>query len=137
MPGAVYAKDFKIGVIFDETGPFAGGGSKASLLGTELAIDMINERGGVEGYTIVPTYVDAQSKIDIALNEAERLINDGTMQGYGVNSYPPGHRMAGQNERSIAVVMHYVDGKTNVVWPKQLRTAEPMLPLPAGHAYAP
>ena len=412
MTGAAYAKDFKIGVIFDETGPFAGGGSKANLIGTKLAIDMINERGGIEGYTIVPTYADAQSKIDIALNEAERLINDvkvdmlmgvyssaqcvplsakvdaaqefwwatvciasgvfkdknlryvfrptvhsdqygqasciflsenakeklgkdpkdlkvailhedgpygvgvaqaaddkckelgiqvvhkegysatstdlsalvtklrrarpdvllhvgynpditlflrqakeaglkfsalighgagysqygkleetfgkdvnlfmdvdpvaaqildprslkpglgelieemlrrwqaaggtgvapphlsmgfnntyvfltdvlpraikvhggidaealrkaaletdipigGTMQGYGVKFYPPGHQMAGQNERSIAVVMQYVDGKTNVVWPKQLRTAEPILPLPAGHAYAP
>ena len=409
---AAYAKEFKIGVIFDETGPFAGGGSKANLIGTKLAIDMINERGGIEGYTIVPTYADAQSKIDIALNEAERLINDvkvdmlmgvyssaqcvplsakvdaaqefwwatvciasgvfkdknlryvfrptvhsdqygqasciflsentkdklgkdpkdlkvailhedgpygvgvaqaaddkckelgiqvvhkegysatstdlsalvtklrrarpdvllhvgynpditlflrqakeaglkfsalighgagysqygkleetfgkdvnlfmdvdpvaaqildprslkpglgeliqemlrrwqaaggtgvapphlsmgfnntyvfltdvlpraikvhggigaealrkaaletdipigGTMQGYGVKFYPPGHQMAGQNERSIAVVMQYVDGKTNVVWPKPLRTAEPILPLPAGHAYAP
>src|ERR1700694_1998482 len=69
-------KEFKIGVIFDETGPFAGGGSKANLIGTKLAIDMINEKGGVEGYKIVPTYADAQSKIDIALNEAERLIND-------------------------------------------------------------
>ncbi len=73
---AAHGKEFKIGVIFDETGPFAGGGSKANLIGTKLAIDMINERGGVEGYTIVPTYADAQSKIDVALNEAERLIND-------------------------------------------------------------
>jgi branched-chain amino acid transport system substrate-binding protein len=61
----------------------------------------------------------------------------GTMQGYGAKFYPPGQRMAGQNERSIAGVMQYVDGKTNVVWPKQLRTVEPMLPLPPGHAYAP
>jgi branched-chain amino acid transport system substrate-binding protein len=74
--GVAHAKEFKIGVIFDETGPFAGGGSKANLIGTKLAIDLINEKGGVEGYTIVPTYADAQSKIDIALNEAERLIND-------------------------------------------------------------
>src|SRR5581483_6471943 len=61
----------------------------------------------------------------------------GTMQGYGVKFYPPGNRMAGQNERSIAVVMQYVDGKTTVVWPKELRTANPVMPLPAGHAYAP
>jgi branched-chain amino acid transport system substrate-binding protein len=406
------SKEFKIGVIFDETGPFAGGGSKANLIGTKLAIDMINEKGGVEGYKIVPIYADAQSKVEIAINEAERLLNEakvdmimgvyssaqcvplsakvdaaqkfwwatvciasgvfkdknlkyvfrptvhsdqygqascifiaenakaklgkdpkdvkvaiinedgpyglgvaqaaeekckelgvqvvhkegyaatstdlsalvtklrrarpdvllhvgynpditlflrqakeaglkfsalighgagysqygkleetfgkdvnfvmdvdpvasqlldakslkpgvgdmtqemlkrwqaqggtgvapphlsmgfnntyvfltdvlpraikkyggvdtealrkaaldtdipigGTMQGYGVKFYPPGDRMAGQNERSIAVVMQYVDGKTNVVWPKELRTADPVLPLPAGHAYAP
>jgi branched-chain amino acid transport system substrate-binding protein len=61
----------------------------------------------------------------------------GTIQGYGVKFYPPGNRMAGQNERSIAVVMQYVDGKTTVVWPKELRTANPVMPLPAGHAYAP
>jgi branched-chain amino acid transport system substrate-binding protein len=64
--GAAHGKDFKIGVIFDETGPFAGGGSKANLIGTKLAIDLINAKGGVEGYQIVPTYADSQSKIDIA-----------------------------------------------------------------------
>ena len=69
-------KEFKIGVLFDETGPFAGGGSKANLIGTKLAIDYINEKGGVEGYKIVPTYADAQSKVDIAINEAERLLNE-------------------------------------------------------------
>jgi branched-chain amino acid transport system substrate-binding protein len=69
-------KEFKMGVLFDETGPFAGGGSKANMLGTKLAIDLVNEKGGVEGYKIVPTYADAQSKIDVALNEAERLLND-------------------------------------------------------------
>ena len=41
------------------------------------------------------------------------------------------------DERSIAAGMQYVSGKTNVVWPTELRTAEPVLPLPPGHAYAP
>ncbi len=68
--------DVKIGVIYDYTGPFAGGGSKAAAIGTKIAIDMINERGGVEGHKIVPTYGDAQSKTDVAINEAERLLND-------------------------------------------------------------
>ena len=61
----------------------------------------------------------------------------GTIQGYGVKFFPPGHKMAGQNERSIAVVMQYVDGATKVVWPKELKTADGVMPLPAGHAYAP
>lgn len=68
-------KEIKIGVIYDLTGPFAGGGSEASYLGTKAAIDMFNEKGGVEGYRINPVYVDAQSKVDVAINEAERLIN--------------------------------------------------------------
>ena len=58
------------------------------------------------------------------------------MQGYGVKFAGPGSPMAGQNERSIAVVMQFVNGKTNVVWPPQIKSAEPVFPLPKGHAYA-
>jgi branched-chain amino acid transport system substrate-binding protein len=68
-------KELKIGVLYDLTGPFAAGGSNAAYLGTKYAIDMINERGGVEGYRIKPVYADAQSKADVAINEAERLLN--------------------------------------------------------------
>ena len=73
-------KEIKIGVIFDITGPFAAGGSAAANYGTKYAIDMINERGGVEGYKIVPIYADAQSKAEVAINEAELKITlpDGT-----------------------------------------------------------
>jgi len=68
--------DIKIGVMYDYTGPFAGGGSKAAAIGNKIAIDMINEKGGVEGHKIVPTYTDAQSKTDVAINETERLLNE-------------------------------------------------------------
>jgi branched-chain amino acid transport system substrate-binding protein len=60
----------------------------------------------------------------------------GTIQGYGVKFFPPGHKMAGQNERSSPVVMQYVDGQTKIAWPSALKTIDPVLPLPAGHAYA-
>jgi branched-chain amino acid transport system substrate-binding protein len=69
------AKELKVGVIYDLTGPFAAGGSNASYLGTKYAIDMINERGGVEGYRIKPFFADAQSKADVAINEYERLVS--------------------------------------------------------------
>jgi len=69
------AKELKIGVIYDLSGPLAAGGSNAAYLGTKYAIDMINERGGIEGYKIKPVYADAQSKADVAINEAERLLN--------------------------------------------------------------
>src|SRR5713226_870414 len=68
-------KEVKIGVIYDYTGPFAPGGSQANAIGTKIAIDMINERGGVEGYKIVPFYADAQSKAEVAINEAIRLLD--------------------------------------------------------------
>jgi branched-chain amino acid transport system substrate-binding protein len=77
IAGAAFAqaKELKVGVIYDLTGPFAAGGSNASYLGTKYAIDMINERGGVEGYRIKPFYADAQSKADVAINEYERLVS--------------------------------------------------------------
>jgi len=73
---AAYAQDIKIGAIYDYTGPFAGGGSKAAGIGNKIAIDMINEKGGVEGHKIVGIFADAQSKTDVAINEAERLLNE-------------------------------------------------------------
>ncbi|HEV8695978.1 MAG TPA: ABC transporter substrate-binding protein, partial [Lysobacter sp.] len=74
-PAPVQAKEVKIGVIFDYTGPFAAGGSQAAAIGTKIAIDMINERGGVEGYKITAIYADAQSKAEVAINEAIRLLD--------------------------------------------------------------
>ncbi len=66
-------KEIKVGVIYDYTGAFAAGGSEAAGLGTKIAIDMLNEKGGVEGYKIVPIYADAQSKTEVAINEMTRL----------------------------------------------------------------
>ena len=70
------AADIKVGAIYDYTGPFAGGGSKAAGIGNKIAIDLINERGGVEGNKIVGVFADSQSKTDVAINEAERLLNE-------------------------------------------------------------
>jgi len=74
-PAPVGAKEIKVGVIYDYTGPFAAGGSQAAAIGTKIAIDMINERGGVEGYRINAIYADAQSKAEVAINEATRLLD--------------------------------------------------------------
>ena len=67
-------KTIKIGVIYDYTGPLAGGGSELQARGAKIIIDHINAQGGVEGYMIDPIYADAQSKPDVAINEAVRLI---------------------------------------------------------------
>jgi branched-chain amino acid transport system substrate-binding protein len=61
----------------------------------------------------------------------------GTIQGYGVKFFPPGSKMAGQNERSSPAVMQYIGNDTVVVWPTPIKTKDPVLPLPKGHAYAP
>src|SRR6185312_6243411 len=67
-------KKIKIGVVYDLTGPFAGGGSELHYLGAKIMIDWFNAHGGVEGYKIDAVYADAQSKPDVAINEAVRLI---------------------------------------------------------------
>jgi ABC-type branched-subunit amino acid transport system substrate-binding protein len=67
------AKKLRIGVIYDYSGPLAGGGSDLHALGAKIMIDYFR-KGGVEGYEIEAVYADAQSKPDIAINEAIRLI---------------------------------------------------------------
>ena len=61
----------------------------------------------------------------------------GTLQGYGVKFYPPGHPLAGQNERAFPIVMQYVNGRARIAWPKEVQTTDPVLPFPKGHAFAP
>jgi branched-chain amino acid transport system substrate-binding protein len=60
----------------------------------------------------------------------------GTVQGYGVKFYPPGHQLSGQNERSTPVVMQNAGEHISVVWPSNIKTREPVLPLPSSSIYA-
>ena len=64
--GNLSAKEIKIGVIYDYTGPLAAGGSSLHALGAKIIIDYFNSKGGVEGYKINAIYADAQSKPEIA-----------------------------------------------------------------------
>ena len=66
----------RIGVVYDLSGPFAAGGSVACSLGAQIAIDLVNERGGIaRKYKVAPINADCQSKVDVAINEVERLID--------------------------------------------------------------
>src|SRR5437660_9122596 len=70
------AQTIKIGVLYDHTGPFSAAGSLNCWRGAKMMIDLINERGGVLGkYKIVQVDGDGQSKAEVAINEAERLLN--------------------------------------------------------------
>jgi branched-chain amino acid transport system substrate-binding protein len=73
---AAQAETVRIGVVYDLSGPFAAGGSVACSIGAQIAIDLVNERGGIGGkYKVVPINADCQSKVDVAINEVERLIS--------------------------------------------------------------
>jgi len=66
-------KKLKIGVVYDLTGPLAGGGSERQYSGAKIVLDQF-AKTGVEGYKIEAIYADAQSKPDVAINEAVRLV---------------------------------------------------------------
>ncbi|MDP3075684.1 ABC transporter substrate-binding protein [Bradyrhizobium sp.] len=66
-------KKIKIGVIYDLTGPLAGGGSELQYTGAKIMLDSY-AKTLVEGYKVEAVYADAQSKPDVAINEAIRLI---------------------------------------------------------------
>src|SRR5690349_21378804 len=70
------AETVRIGVIYDLTGTFAAGGSVASSIGAQIAIDLVNEKGGVGGkYKVAAVSADSQSKPEVAINESVRLID--------------------------------------------------------------
>jgi branched-chain amino acid transport system substrate-binding protein len=74
--GAAELKEIKVGLLYELTGPLAPGGGTSCYRGTDLAIDVINDRGGVMGkYKVVPVVADSQSNPDIAVREINRLID--------------------------------------------------------------
>ena len=63
----------RVGVLYSQTGVTSTIG-KSQLQGTLLAIDEINEAGGLDGREIVPVAYDAQSTPAVYAQLAERLI---------------------------------------------------------------
>ncbi len=75
-PAHAQAQTIKIGTLYDHSGPFSAAGSLNCWRGAKMMIDYVNEKGGVLGkYKIVQVDGDTQSKADVAINEAERLLN--------------------------------------------------------------
>jgi branched-chain amino acid transport system substrate-binding protein len=75
-PAWAQGQTIKIGVLYDHSGPFSAAGSLNCWRGAKMMIDYINEKGGVLGkYKIVQVDGDSQSKAEVAINEAERLLN--------------------------------------------------------------
>jgi branched-chain amino acid transport system substrate-binding protein len=76
--------------------------------------------------------VDAIRRAALAVDIPE----GGTIQGYGVKFNPPDHELAGQNARSIAVVMQFENARSKVVWPTAIAAGPPVMPLPASSPFA-
>jgi branched-chain amino acid transport system substrate-binding protein len=52
-----------------------------------------------------------------------------------VKFFPPGTPLSGQNERSTPVEMQNAGEHISVVWPTNIRTQDPVFPLPKGSTY--
>jgi branched-chain amino acid transport system substrate-binding protein len=118
-------KRYRAEVKGDEVPPHVSMGFNQSwIFFTDVLPRAIKKYGGVDAEALRKAALDT----DIPVG--------GTIQGYGVKFFPPGTPMAGQNERSSPVVMQYNANDTFVVWPSAIKTKDPVLPLPKGHAYA-
>jgi len=101
------------------------GFNNAWIFLTDVLPRAIKEYGGISP--------DALRRAALATDIAE----GGTIMGYGVEFFGPGEASSGQNMRAFPVVMQYRGGATEIVWPKALRTIEPVLRLPGDHAFSP
>ncbi len=54
----------------------------------------------------------------------------GTPSGYGAKFAPPSHKFSGKNLRAYPVVMQWVKGKVEIVWPDSLKTTDARFPAP-------
>ncbi len=112
----------RIGVLYDLTGPFTGAGSTPGSIGTQIAIDLTNERGGILGkYKIEPVKGDAQSKVEVALNEAERLISEQHVDTIlGIYASPEAVPLAEKMEQAKKILWITIAVATKVLKGKNL-----------------
>jgi len=66
----------RIGVVYDYTGRYANQGALAAAIGTQIAITMVNQRGGVAGRLVEAVFADSKSDVGTAVAEAQRLSAD-------------------------------------------------------------
>jgi urea transport system substrate-binding protein len=76
----------KVGILFSLYGPMATGGAAAHDA-AQLAIDELNEQGGLLGRPIEPIHADSQSDYNKFVEQAEKLItNDGVCVLFGTRA---------------------------------------------------
>ena len=89
---------------------------------------------------VLPRAIRDHGGVDAAALRQAALETDipvgGSVKGYGVKFAGPGEPMSGQNLRSSPVVIQYTPEGSKVLFPKELATAEPVIPLPADNSFA-
>ncbi len=69
---AVAKEPIVVGGIWDQVG-FGGEIGQACHRGAKLAVDLVNDAGGIHGYSVKYTNVDGQSELDVISSAAKRL----------------------------------------------------------------
>ncbi len=64
-----------VGSIWDLVG-FGGEIGQACFRGAQLAVDLVNEAGGIHGYPVKYTNIDGQSELDVISSAAKRLTEE-------------------------------------------------------------
>ena len=67
------AKPYKVGVLQPLSGTGAAGG-KTALVGTQMAVDRINQTGGINGRPVELVVADYESKPDVGRRKAEKMV---------------------------------------------------------------
>ena len=67
------AKPYKIGTLQPLSGAAAAGG-KTALVGTQMAVDRINQSGGINGRPVELIVADYEFKPDVGRRKAEKLV---------------------------------------------------------------
>ncbi len=67
-------QEIRIGILAPLSGPFASGGS-SFLQAATLAVERVNEEGGILGRRVEMVVADSQGRVEIAKSEAQRLIS--------------------------------------------------------------
>ena len=95
----------RLGIMTDLSGPFAGAGSQPLFWGGELAVEMFNQRGGVNGRQVQVVSADSQSRAEVAINEAERLLGQEQLEAVtGIYSSAHAVPLAGRFEQAKKVM---------------------------------
>jgi branched-chain amino acid transport system substrate-binding protein len=69
------AKPFKVGTEQPLSGPGAAGG-KTALVGMQMAVDRINNNGGINGRPVELVIADDESKPDVARRKTEKMVQE-------------------------------------------------------------
>ena len=124
-----------------DSSPLRGGGRVEdtwNLIGRAMSkvVHAVSLALGVDEDTVIKS-----AKLSVLTADSIKAALDvdipagGTIQGYGVKFYRPGTPLSGQNERSTPVVMQNAGEHISVVWPTNIRTQDPVFPLPKSSTY--